>query len=1071
MLKWVSKFLKVYQDEVGLFLWSTILLFLIRSASLLFDNFAETAFLKRFGVEYLPVVYMVNSVSTFFIMGLITGVMGRLPGSRLLMYLLGFCGASVAGLRLVIPLGIDLVYPVLFILKAQYEALLALVFWNLANDLFNTRQSKRLFPLITAGGVIGGIVGSFGTPFLVRAFSQDNLLLAYLVIAVIAAAAVKRMGTLFPTLLVPEKETKKGGARSSFLDEFRKVVPIVKESRLVKLLVVLTFLPNVVIPILNYQFNFAIDQTFATEGGMIKFFGYFRGVLNIINLIILLFVGRVYGRWGLPVALMFHPFNYVIVFLGFLLRFDILSAMYARITTTVLRTTINNPARAVLMGLFPASYRAVIRPFLRGTVVRVGTLMGSGFIMASEGWLHPKYLSVLGMIFVGGWVVSTVSLKKSYSGILLDLISRNLLELKALEEKELDQVFRDGNIQSRLLEAFLTSSGEDSVWYARLLRSLKLEALDSKILDSLRHQEDSTKIALLSLLSPKAGPEAVSTFRELAASGKKPLMIAVLQTANRLPEEVSRDFCREVFDTSPDPEVKAHAISALYGQEPEKYKPFVEEWLESGDLKEKSAGAVAAAESSDPAYIPKLLEILGAETDAGLLALTLKALHRLQAEEINQRVLPYLAHAAGVVRAAALEAFQIDGDDGIRKVISMMDDPSERVYEMAKRKIAESPYQNPLVLVESLTIPRRKVREGIFELLESLNIKDLDVFRFARSQLESAYESVVEAEALRRLPESRERDLLLDHVQQKRLVRLENIVRVLAIQDRSGRMRLIWRGLSSVDPRQRSNSLEAFEDSMDASLSRIMMPLLEERPPSESLPIGRKNFRLPVFDSNPAALWAHFLSEQDWVTVTLSLGLVLKAGLDGMDRGLVENLARSENRCIRQMARRVIVRHIDLHRGEEEKMEAEISIPDKILHLKGIQIFEGLSVSELAAIAAVTEEVAYPANRIVINEGEPGETMYMIVKGEVAVIKGHGTEREMELDRIGAGDYFGEMALFEDTVRSATIRTREDSHLLVLHKREFTESVREYPQIALHICKELASRIRRLHEKLEAYEK
>jgi len=152
-------------------------------------------------------------------------------------------------------------------------------------------------------------------------------------------------------------------------------------------------------------------------------------------------------------------------------------------------------------------------------------------------------------------------------------------------------------------------------------------------------------------------------------------------------------------------------------------------------------------------------------------------------------------------------------------------------------------------------------------------------------------------------------------------------------------------------------------------------------------------------------------------------------------------------------------------------MEAEISIPDKILHLKGIQIFEGLSVSELAAIASVTEEVVYPANQIVIKEGESGETMYMIVKGEVAVIKGYGTDREMDLDRIPAGDYFGEMALFEDTVRSATIRTREDTHLLVLHKREFTESVREYPQIALHICKELASRIRRLHEKLEAYEK
>ena len=152
-------------------------------------------------------------------------------------------------------------------------------------------------------------------------------------------------------------------------------------------------------------------------------------------------------------------------------------------------------------------------------------------------------------------------------------------------------------------------------------------------------------------------------------------------------------------------------------------------------------------------------------------------------------------------------------------------------------------------------------------------------------------------------------------------------------------------------------------------------------------------------------------------------------------------------------------------------METEITIPDKILHLKEIEIFKELSVSELAAVASVTEEVVYPPGEIVIMEGEPGETMYLIIAGEVAVIKGRGQGNEIELDRIGAGDYFGEMALFEHDVRSATIRTAEESRLLVLHKREFAEIVREYPQIALHICKVLGRRIRTLHEKVRSYEK
>jgi ATP/ADP translocase len=162
MLKLIGKWLNIYEDEMGLFLWSALLFFLIRNSNILFNNFAETAFLKRYGVEYLPIVYMVNSITTFFIMGFLTGLMNKISGSRILAYMLLIFGCIVAGLRFVIPFGFDLLYPVLFVLKTQFEVLLALVFWNLANDLFNTRQSKRIFPLITGGGVLGAIIGSFG---------------------------------------------------------------------------------------------------------------------------------------------------------------------------------------------------------------------------------------------------------------------------------------------------------------------------------------------------------------------------------------------------------------------------------------------------------------------------------------------------------------------------------------------------------------------------------------------------------------------------------------------------------------------------------------------------------------------------------------------------------------------------------------------------------------------------------------------------------------------------------------------------------------------------------------------
>ena len=147
-------------------------------------------------------------------------------------------------------------------------------------------------------------------------------------------------------------------------------------------------------------------------------------------------------------------------------------------------------------------------------------------------------------------------------------------------------------------------------------------------------------------------------------------------------------------------------------------------------------------------------------------------------------------------------------------------------------------------------------------------------------------------------------------------------------------------------------------------------------------------------------------------------------------------------------------------------MKTELTVPDKIFLLKKIDIFAGLTVGELAAVASIAEEQKNHANEIIIKEGDLGDTLFLMIAGEVSVIKGHGTSQAVEIDRMQSNDYFGEMALFEDDKRSATIETLRPSSFLILHKQEFKEVVREYPLIALHACKVLSARVRRLSRKL-----
>jgi len=916
MLKTIGKWLNVYEDEIRLLLWTFFLYFLLTSSNVILNNYAETAFLKRYGVEYLPIVYMLNSIALFFIMGAMTGIMIKFPGTRILSYLFVFCGVSVAGIRFLIPFNIDLIYPALFMLKAQYEALLGLLFWNLANDLFNTRQSKRLFPLITAGGVIGSIIGSFGTPFLAKAITLDNLLFFYLGTTLVGAGVVRRMGKNYPTLLFSDKKGTKSKSSHNLFTEFKNIIPLMKESSLIKILILLTFLPNIIIPILNYQFNYAVNAQYATETGLIQFFGYFRGSLNIVSLIILLFVGRIYSRWGLPVALMFHPANYILAFLAFLFRFDIFSAMYARMSTMVLRVTINNPARNILMGLIPESLRSVLRPFLRGTVVRVGLLLGSGMILISEKFFHPRYLSLIAIPFAAAWLASVFSLKKEYSKILLDLVSKDMFDLKALEETDLEHVFSGKEIKSRLLQAFIDSRGNRSIWYARLLKALGAKDVDQHLLIALGHQDDRTKIGLVELLSTKSGKKAASLLMDLAKSEKnQDLTVAALQAANRLDPEFSEMLDYEYFSHHHHPEIRAHALIGLYRRAPEKYHPTIQSYLRSDTLKDRQTGVIAAGGSGDKLFTDRLKEMLVIQENEPIVPDLLNTLYALKEAKLNDLAHPYLSNQTRRVRLAALSVLEIDNDELLRTVILMMGDSSGDIFQMAQKKIETAPYQNIQLLVESLTIPNSRTRKSIFNLLESLDIKDLDVFRFARNQIKDSYQYLSDALSLEDFPENDSRNLLVDHLNQKKSLRIENILRVLALQDTSGEMKIIYRGIFSSDSRKRSNAVEALENMMDKRLFKEMIPLMESSSPHETLSVGKKSFELIGIDSGEKVFISQLLSAKDWVTVALTLDLLQNSESAQIVNNMILEFTTSENEYFRRTAQKIIDQQSDI--GEQ----------------------------------------------------------------------------------------------------------------------------------------------------------
>lgn len=1074
----VLHWLKLYEDEVAVFLWTAALLFFVRSSGMILNNYAETVFLKRYGIEYMPAVNMINTVVTFFITGIMAAFMSRMSGAKILFYLFVFCGLVVAAIRMSIPMGLEIIYPLLFMLKSQFELLQALLFWNLANDLFNTRQAKRLFPLLTAGGVIGLIISSFGTPLLANLLHFDNLLYVYLATTLAGAALVKGMGRQFPSIMLGDSREKGQRKRNSISEEIKRVWPLLKQSTLFKIVLVLTFMPNVVIPIMNYQFNFAVDIHFPTESGMLVFFSYFRGFLNIVSLVLLLFVGRLYGSFGLPIALMLHPLNYAIAFMAFFLSFGVFSAVYARMSTNVLRTTINMPANSILIGLFPESYRAMVRPFLRGTVVRAGLLLGSALILTSVNSYHPKFLSLVALPFVLAWVAAPMVLKKKYTSILTNLVSSNMLDIKSLEEKNPGKLFKKDSAGEALVQAFLNSTGDNAIWYAKLLKSLNVDEIDALILKAIPNQDEATQVKLVEMLTENLDYQTFKNLRAMLPASPPDLRVSIIKAMRHIQvgelklQMDLKEFRSLMADT--DPEVRGYAAACLYPYDPTTAMKTIDRWLASDDDHLLRSGIIAAGETAQQSnFAPQLESMIRSDKHQSLAGDILLALHKMKSEHVGTFARTLLDHPSADVRHAALSVLTVEDAETFETVIDFLGDNDERVREQAKTQIREGRYINGQQLIASLSKPNRYLRENIFNLLETLQIKNLDLYRFMQGALEQCYFFTAKTEALGRFTESQSRQLLVDHLMEKIDLTMENIFRVLAIHSGDDRMKTLRRGLFSKNTRIRGNAIELLGDTVDKRLFKMFQPLLEGFSLNRTIAAGKQFFRLPSFHRAEEDLFPLLLKSRDWIEQVLALSILHTLA----DAGQFEPILRQANiiteHCastvtpVQEAAENLWCAMANKETAMEENvMDRALTIAEKILLLRNIDIFSELSVSELGAVASVTETRECRDNETVIREGESGEEVFLIISGAVSVTKKGDGGKEIQLDTMSEGDCFGEMALFEKMTRSATIRTSEPSRFLILHKQPFNELVREYPRIALGICTALSHRLRNLQSRL-----
>ena len=111
----------------------------------------------------------------------------------------------------------------------------------------------------------------------------------------------------------------------------------------------------------------------------------------------------------------------------------------------------------------------------------------------------------------------------------------------------------------------------------------------------------------------------------------------------------------------------------------------------------------------------------------------------------------------------------------------------------------------------------------------------------------------------------------------------------------------------------------------------------------------------------------------------------------------------------------------------------------------------------------------YPANTVIINQGdETPYSLYIVLSGNVRVVKNYGKFDQSVVAKLGPGDFFGEMSLFMQKPRTATVITAEEAVVLEIQQSNVYELIRSNPEMIFDILKTLCSRVDELNTRVRS---
>ncbi len=979
-------------------------------------NTADALFFRRFGVEFLPVMFMLLGAANFAVALLYAAGLGRFDKRRFFVALIALLVIVVLVERAALVLDLPVLYPVLWISVSMIGSILGLLAWNVAGEVCDARQAKRLFSLFVSAAILGGVAGNFVTGPLAQAVGTENLLLLYAVLLLAGAVLTRQIARRF------FRPAARRAAGASFLDEVRAGFDYVRGSPLLTLMAFSAVLFSILYFSISFPFSKAVSGAFPDEAAVAGFLGVFSGIATAITFGVSLFAAnRLYARIGVVNAVLLLPITYLVGFVLFTANYSLATAVMARLLQLVILGGIAGTAYSTFFNVVPSEKRGQVRSFDSGVPEQIGVALSGVLLILGERVLAPAQIFVFGMIVALACGFLVWRMRRRYGEALIDALRAGRFEVFGAGER-----------------AFAGFQGD-----ANAIRVA---------VGALRDPKPATRRLAIELLSRMNARSAVGDLLPMLNDPSADVRAAAIRALDFLDAQEGTNALVVALG-DPDASVRAEALRALPHLQLEVHPTVlaaVGTLLRDPDLNARAQAAVALAKFGAADRALPTLDAWLHDADPGVRVVALDALSDIATGFDVKPVIHALSDRSAPVRRAACHVLALArAEAAIDPLVTCLGDPDPSVQRAAAAALqAFGAKATPRVLAVLRGEDGRAVDAALDVLWPNDPVLHDALTDYAQREIAQArgWRDLVAA-----IPKSGRVTKLLCETLEARAVRSEQrLVKAVGLLGNPAAMELVGKSLKTRDPETRAAAIEALETLGHRQLARQIIPLLDDAPPSSRQPVD-------------AAIRSLLASQDGWLrALAASAAGELQARDVREDLHILESdpdpLAREAARVALSQTRPERRRRVK--EGEPMETLQTVSTMERILLLREVPLFAELTPDDLKQVADIAGERWYGDGALLCRHGEEGNELFVLVSGRVHVYQEVSDGAEKYLATREAGDFIGEMAILDPAPRSASVRAEGEVRVLVIGDEAFKAILRDRSEVSLALLRALSRRLR-----------